>query len=83
MVVEGGFEHPGIPQQTFKDHIIQWHCAMDTPGFMRCLFVYLKLDLGNGLPEGLALDDGDLGLDLVRGTRAVSTGEGTSAPGRS
>ena len=56
---------------------------MDTPDFLRCLLMYLEVDLGNGLPEVFALGCGNVELKLGRRTRAVSTSEGTGTPRRS
>lgn len=56
---------------------------MDTPEFMRCLLMCLEIDLGNGLPEVLALGLGDVKLELGRSARAVGASKGTSAPRRS
>jgi len=53
---------------------------MDTKVYVRCLFVYSELDLGNDLPELFALSRGDIELKLGRGTRAVSASKGTGTP---
>jgi len=55
---------------------------MDTPVFMRCLLSCLEIDLGDGLPEVLALGLGDVYLEFGRSTRAVSTSEGPGTPRR-
>jgi len=70
-------------QSCFSKIIIERYRAMDTPDFMRCLLVRLEINLGDGLPEVLALGLGNIKLELGRSARAVGTSKRTSPPRRS